>query len=152
MAHALEGEAENIDEQMCETTFTGFKYLSFKLNQPLVRIAAMHANDMQNVKARFETLYGAKVDDEVCKDGKQGKLEELLREQKVEKEPLFIAVEQGSGKSSLDVHVVINPRTMSKGKEWLVEECKSVVFQNENNSATSVNEEQFKINLSMMMN
>ena len=85
MVHALEDEAANIDEQMCETTFTGFKHLSFKLNQSLVRIAAMHANDMQNVKARFETLYGAKIDDEACKDGKQGKLEELLREQKVEK-------------------------------------------------------------------
>ena len=147
MVCALEDEAEYIDEQMCETTFTGFKYLSFKLNQPLVRIAAMHANDMQNVKARFETLYGAKIDDEVYKDGKQGKLEETLREQKVEKEPLFIAVEQGSGKSALDVHVAINPRTMSEGKQWLVEECKSALFQNENNSATSVNEELFKTNV-----
>ena len=43
--------------------------------------------------------------------------------------------------------MVINHRTTSEGKQWLVEECESVVFQNKNNSATSVNEEQFKINV-----
>ena len=93
MAHALEDEAECIDEQMCETTFNGFKCSSFKLNQPMVRIAAMHANDVLNVKARFETLCGAKVDDEVLKDGKQSKFEDSLKEQKIDEEPLFIAVE-----------------------------------------------------------
>ena len=132
---------------MCDATFDGFKCLSYKLDLPMARIAAMHANDMLNVKARFETLHAAKVDDEVCEDGRQSKLEDLLREQKINEEPLFIAVEQGSGKSSLDVHVVINPKTMSQGKQWLVEECKSVVFQNENNSAMSMNEEQFKTNV-----
>ena len=68
MVHALEDEAANIDEQMCDATFDGFKHLSYKLNQPMARIAAMHANDMLNVKARFETLYGEKVDYEVLID------------------------------------------------------------------------------------
>ena len=119
MVYELEDEAANIDEQMCDATFDGFKHLSYKLDQPMAQIAAIHANDVLNVKARFEMLHGAKVDDEVHKDGKQRKLEDSLREQKIDEEPLFITVEQGSGKSSLDVHAVMNPRTMSQGKQWL---------------------------------
>lgn len=147
MVCTLEDEASRIDEKMCDAMFDGFRCLSYELDSPMARIAAMRANDMLNVKARFETLYGAKIDDEVLKDGKQSKLEDLLKEQKIEEEPLCIAVEQGSGKSSLDLHIVLNPRTMSQGKKWLVDQCKSVVFKNENNNATSVNEEQFRINI-----
>ena len=45
------------------------------------------------MKARFKTLYGAKVDDIVLKGGHKIRLDRLLKEQKVNIVPLFIAVE-----------------------------------------------------------
>ena len=93
IVYALDNEAQYIDKQIHDTTFEGFQYLLYKLDNLSSRMGAMYANEMINVKARFEILYGAKVDDIVLKDGREIRLDRLLKEQKVNKMPLFIAVE-----------------------------------------------------------
>ena len=114
---AVEDEAQSIDQILHKTAFEGFQYLSFKLNDSSARISAMHANELINVRVRFETLYGAKVNDAVIKDGKEIRLDSLLKDQKVNNIPLFNTVEQGSGKASLDVHIVLNPRVISQARK-----------------------------------
>ena len=74
---------------MHKTAFEGFQYLSFKLDDSSARIGTIHANELINVRARFETLYRAKVNDEVIKDGKETRLDSLLKDQKVNNIPLF---------------------------------------------------------------
>jgi len=77
---------------MHDATFKSFQYLSYKLDSSFARIGVMYANDMLNVKARFETLYSAKVDDVVLKDGREIRLDRLLKEQRVNDILLFTAV------------------------------------------------------------
>ena len=47
---------------------------------------------MLNMKARFEILYSTKVDNIVLKDGRDIRLDRLLKEQRVNNMPLFTAV------------------------------------------------------------
>ena len=93
MVYALDNEAQYINKQIYDNTFKGFQYLSYKFDNSSSRMEAMHANEMINVKARFEILYGAKVDDIVLKDRHKIRLDRLLKEQKVNKIPFFIIVE-----------------------------------------------------------
>ena len=93
MLYAVEDEAKQIDNQLFQSSFSKFKYISFKLSSLVARLAAMYSNKMINVKSMFEILYEAKVDDIVMKDGKESNLEDLLRSQKINKTPLFLVVE-----------------------------------------------------------
>ena len=58
-----------------------------------------------------------KVEDIVIKDGVESKLEDLLRKQTTNNIPLFLAVEQGSGKSEYKVNVVLNPKVKNKARQ-----------------------------------
>ena len=76
----------------------------------------MHSNKMVNAKSWHETLFKAKLNDIVIKEGKKVKLEELLLKEKVNNSSLFIAAEQGVGQHAEDVYVVINPRMKNKAR------------------------------------
>ena len=56
MIYVVEDEAKWIDDQLFKSSFSKFKYISFKLSSSAARLAAMHTNEMINVKSRFETL------------------------------------------------------------------------------------------------
>ena len=53
----------------------------------------MHSNKMVNAKSWHETLFKAKLNDIVIKEGKKVKLEELLLKEKVNDSLLFIVAE-----------------------------------------------------------
>ena len=55
----------------------------------------MHHNDVKNIKARFETLYGVNLKDEVWDTVNDCYviLEQVLMNEKNENDPLFFAVE-----------------------------------------------------------
>ena len=107
------------------------------------RISAMYVNELINVRARFEIIYGVKVNDAVIKDGKETRLDSLLKDQKVNNILLFNAIEQRSGKALLDIHVVLNPRVISQVRKWLVEEYKSIEFPYNTTYAMSINKEEY---------
>ena len=73
-------------------------------------MAALHANEMVNIKARCETLHDVELNQQVKYEEKEERLGKTLRDANYKGCPLFLAIEDGSGKFEKDVHVVINPR------------------------------------------
>ena len=69
----------------------------------------MHSNEMTNIKSRFETLYNVKLNDTVYQGIEQTTLEDILLKEKYGIHNLFLAIEQGCGKFSNHINVVLNP-------------------------------------------
>ena len=70
----------------------------------------MHANEVINVKVRFEILYNVNLEQDVKYQEKTKTLGQVLKEANHNQCPLFLVVENGSGVNKKDVYVVINPR------------------------------------------
>ena len=116
MIYAMEQEAKETDQKILNTTFDGFKYVSFRLSSSSQRLAAMHSNDMLNPKARFETLHNTNLNNTVLYQGLEYKLKNLIQLVEVKDMKLFLAIEQGSGKNSKNTYVVINPKTRNRAR------------------------------------
>ena len=104
----------------------------------------MHLNKIINVKARFKTLYETQVDDIVFNGETKSILEDVILSQKYKEINLFLAIEQGSSKSSCHTHVVLNPRVTNRAREWLVKEYPALIFELDNNNKISVDSEQYE--------
>ena len=61
-------------------------------------MAAMHANELVNVKAQYETLFNVKLKDMVQFNNEDYILGKILKDAIYNEYPLFLAVEQGEGK------------------------------------------------------
>jgi len=110
VVYAMEKEASKIDLQLTSMDIPTFQYLSFKYSSSEERLGAMHANEVINVKARFETLYNVNLEQDMKYQEKTKMLGQVLKEANHNQCPLFLAVENGSGVNKKDVHVVINPQ------------------------------------------
>ena len=141
VVHGIEQEADKIDMKIMSNQYEGFKYLSYKRSKAEERMAAIHYNDVINVKARYEILFGAKVDDIVQYNGKTTKLKRLLLDLNDKGEKLILAVEQGSGVAKNNIQVILNPQIKEKAKQWLVNEYSSVLFKYQSENKTTVNAE-----------
>ena len=84
-------------------------------------------------------LYKVKLKNEVSIDNKKYELEELLSSIKVNEIPLFLTIEQGTGKYANHINVVSNPRVKKKVKQQLVEEYPKVEFEDEYNYEMLIN-------------
>ena len=62
VAYTIEDEAEEIDLELIKVDNPKFKYILFKYSLVEERIAAIHANEMVNIKARYEMLYDIGLD------------------------------------------------------------------------------------------
>ena len=144
MMCALEDEANTADKTMFDTEFKRFQHVSYKLTSSKQRLASMHANEMNNEKARFETLYETQVEDKVFVENEKIALADVILSAKHNDIELFLAIEQGSGATSRHTHVVLNPQVKNKAREWLVNEHPALLFEIENNNETSVDKEQHK--------
>jgi len=100
----------------------------------------MYRNDRHNIRARYETLYDVNLKDEVwdVEKNEYVKLEEVLVKVTSDKDPLFLAVEQGAGKLKKDVNVVINPHTRVKSRAWLNKEYPRLILKETRIMHTSV--------------
>ena len=100
----------------------------------------MYTNDRHNIKARYETLYDVNLNDEVWDTNKEMyvTMETILMEAKIEKDPLFLAIEQGAGKFKNDLNVVINPHTRVKTRTWIIEEYPRLILKETKLIRTSV--------------
>ena len=108
---------------------------------PSQRIAAMHANEITNVKARYELLYQANLGDQIMYDNQQYNLEDLILNQKEHRQKLFLAVEQTLGPNENCVQVIINPKLKNKARKWIVEVYPHVIFNKPNENKTSIDVE-----------
>jgi len=131
-------ESKEIDEKICDATFKRFKYISYKLSDSAQRLGAMHSNEMTNIKSRFETLYNVKLNDTVYQGIERITLEDILLKEKYGIHNLFLAIEQGSGKFSNHINVVLNPPVKDQARRWLVSEYPLLTFLNAQASGTSV--------------
>lgn len=78
VVYGLEDEANRIDMELLCKKHSGFPYVSCKRSTMQQRIAAMHCNDVINVKSRYEILFNASVADKVLFNEKEGMLKEIL--------------------------------------------------------------------------
>jgi len=125
--------------------FDKLQYASYKLSDSSQRMAAMHWNEMINVKARFETLYKTRVDDIVVDDqGRKVTLEDFILRIMYKDYRMFLVIEQGVGKAARHTHVILNPKVKNKAKEWLVREYSALVFELGNKKETLVDKEKFE--------
>jgi len=65
-------------------------------------------------------------------------METILMEAKIEKDPLFLAIEQGAGKIKNNLNIVINPHTRVKTRTWIVEEYPCLILKETKLMRTSV--------------
>jgi len=109
--YAVEQEAKVVDELLYSLKSPRYSYMSYRYTSSDERLTAMYRNDRHNIKTRYETLFNVNLKDEVWDGNKDKyvKLEDVLVEVKSDKNPLFLAIEQGAGKHDKDVNVVINP-------------------------------------------
>ena len=70
VVYGRDQEASKLDMEIMSKQHKGTKYLSYKRSKSEERVAAMYYNDVINVNARYEILFGAKVDDIVRFNGK----------------------------------------------------------------------------------
>jgi len=144
--YGLEEEANRMDMELMNKEFKGFSYLSYKRSTPAQRIAAMHYNDVINVKSRYEVLFDANVDDIVMFKEEEKILKEILFEANDNEERLFLAAEQGAGAGKNNIQVILNPQMKFKARKWLVEIYPEIIFKNQTENKTSVRVEEFTQN------
>ena len=111
--YAIENEAQDVDERLCEIKSLRYTYVSYRNTTSKERLTAMYHNDKKNVKARYETLVNVNLKVEVW-DNKNEKyllLEKVLIEVKSNNDKLFLVVEQGVEKYKKNVNLVVNLKT-----------------------------------------
>jgi len=144
VVYAVESEADRVDQALMTGSFKHFQYVSYKRTATHFRVAAMHANEVLNVKARFETLYGVSVNELILHDNKEYVLEDFIMEQVDQEQKLFLAVEQSYSKYGHSVKVILNPKMKNKARKWIVEVYPQVIFQQPKEISTSVDVAQFQ--------
>ena len=145
--YAIEKEAENIDAQLKRLKSKRYRYLSYKFHSSDERMGAMHYNDVINVKARYETLIDASLNEKIKNESSmQETLESILMKVQNGNDNLFLAVEQGVGKYENNITVIINPKTIRKTKQWIVNEYPKLDFEDKHDRRSSINEQEYKMN------
>ena len=71
MINALQDEANQIDQDFCTAEFDSFQHTSYRRSSTSQRLAAMHMNEIINIKSRFETLCRMHPKDVVYVDNKK---------------------------------------------------------------------------------
>ena len=136
-----------INEKLCQIKFSCYKYISYKNTTSEVRMASMHSNEIKNLKAKYETIYSTSLVDYVYLPETKSyqKFEKYLMALKHEKNQLFLAAEQGSGKFEQNITVVVNPCTVSQSRKWLAIDAKKLLFREEGKEVEiSVNTQEFQ--------
>ena len=69
------------------------KYISFKNTTLNNKVGALHLNNMNNIKVRFESLHNMNVFEEVTYEEKIGTIRDILLSIKYNKAQLFMGIE-----------------------------------------------------------
>ena len=141
--HAIEQNAKEIDKILHSTMFKHFKHVSCRLSAPKQRLAAMHSNEMINIKSRFETLCQVSLHDKVVYEENVCALKDLLLSVEDQGIKLFLAAEKGSGKHDGDANVILNPKVKGSSRKWLIEKYPIMSFDYQCSKRASVNVEKY---------
>jgi len=107
------------------------------------RLASMYFNDMKNIKAWYESMFNASLNERIMVESRrQITLESHLMSLIEGGQQLFIAAEQGVGKYENNVTVILNPKMIKKAKQWLANEYQKLNFEETKERKSLVNEEQ----------
>ena len=111
--HAIEPEAKDTDEILCNLKSTRCQHVSCRNSMSQERVAAMCYDEMRNGKAKHETLFNVNLKDKVMDKEKDSyvSLETLLMNAKKNEHNLFLAAEKGARKFKQDVTVMMNSKT-----------------------------------------
>ena len=71
MLYTIEDEVNEINSKIIQFASKRVKYTSYKYTSQEKRIAAMHTNEIINIKSYFETLYEVKMKDRVLIEKKK---------------------------------------------------------------------------------
>ena len=110
-------------------------------------MGVMHYNDVINMKARYETLIDASLNEKVMIESRmQETLESTLIKVQNGNDNLFLAVEEGAGKCKNNITTIVNPKTTRKIKQWIVNECPKLEFEEKHDCCSSINEQEHRLN------
>ena len=126
----MQDDAEVIDEALLKITSHRHRHLYYKKTIPEERLVAMCHDDVKNIKSRCETLCNVNLKEKAWNTAisRHVTLESVMMKAKIDNNPLFLAAEQGAGKFSNSVNVVINPKTKAQSKRWLSHDCPSLTL------------------------
>ena len=95
------------------------KYASFSNSSKVERLRALQLNKLINVRVKCESLNNINVLEEAEYNNKKQTVAEVIMSAKVNGMPLFIGVEQGSGKNNVNTYVYFKPNMSTEAKEWI---------------------------------
>ena len=144
----IESEAREADEMLCVMQSLRYKHASYRQTTAQDRLAAMCNNEIKNRHGKYETLENAKLNDKVLDEIKDEcvSLETALMEAEKGGKKLILVAEQGDGKYSNNVTVVLNPAMKEQAKKWIVEACVKLKFRQERELRASVKLEEVQMN------
>ena len=83
------------------------RHVYFEHKSTEERLAETHCNEMENIKAHYETLFNVRKRKMIKTNDETLSVEQLIRNIKAN-EAHFLGIEQGSGKFTYDLHFSIN--------------------------------------------
>ena len=106
--HTVLPKRERVDNDMQNVRLPKeIKYISFKQSTSDIHFGVLHINEMNNMDVQFEILFDIKESDRVEYKEKIYTVRKVLLSIKYNKAPLFVAIEQGLGRSSDDLLLLV---------------------------------------------
>ena len=95
------------------------KCVSFSNNTRIDIIRALQLNKHMNIRLRHESLNNVKILDKAVFNEKTQMVVEGSMEMKKDGVPMFMGVEQGSGKNQTNVYAWFKPNRVTEAKKWI---------------------------------
>ena len=103
------------------------KYISFKKTNTQIKLGILYSNNLRNIELEYEIFKDLDINNTVQVRGKEYNIKDYLLELEVDKVKLFIVVEQGGGKMSKYIMVVVSLKAKIIVRKWVSEIYRTVV-------------------------
>ena len=97
--------------------------VSFKRVDSKVKLGSLHFNNTKNLEARYELSDDIQVMDKFIVRNETHNEKDYLLDLKLDNMRLFIATEQGGGKMSENVMVIVFPKAKVAAMKWISTMC-----------------------------
>ena len=114
-----------MDEVLWEGDYS--RYVSFKGTDSKLRLGMLHSNNMVNVEGKFKVLKKVNKNDVISIGKQKFWLRVFLLDVKVKGTRLFAAVEQGGGKYSDDIMIIVSSRAKIQARKWIAEQYSKII-------------------------
>ena len=120
--HGTWSEKDTVDKAMMNMKLgdeSHVKYISFANSTRNERINALQLNKYINIKLKYECLENVDALDEIDIEEKRQTLSEVVMKAKKNGIPIFLGIEQGSGKNADHTYVYHKGSMAAEAKEWI---------------------------------